>query len=85
MKILFFILAGALARACAKSADNVGAGAAKSIDNVAIGYESAIAKATAKAVLYREREFSSDENISYDETTGIITIDNTKAGLAFIL
>jgi hypothetical protein len=80
MKILFFILAGAAAagaRGCAKNADNVGA-AAKSSGNVAIGAESALAKATAKAALYRAREFESDENITYDEATGIITLDNTK-------
>jgi hypothetical protein len=81
MKILFFILAGAvgaLARGCAKNADNVAGGAAKSVDNVAIHYESALAKVAARTVAYRDREFKSDENITYDETTGIITLDNTK-------
>ena len=81
MKILFFILAGAAAagaRGCAKNADNVGAVAAKSSDNVVIGAESALARATAKTALYRAREFKSDENITYDEATGIITLDNTK-------
>ena len=78
MKILFFILAGALARGCAKNADNLAGGAAKSADNVAVHYESALAKATARAAAYRERELRSDENITYDETTGIITLDNTK-------
>jgi hypothetical protein len=77
MKILFFILAGALARGCAKNADNFAGGAAKSADNVAIHSQSALAKATAR-IAYREREFRSDENITYDETTGIITLDNTK-------
>ena len=77
MKILFFILAGALARGCAKNADNFAGGAAKSADNVTIHYQSALAKATAR-IAYREREFRSDENITYDETTEIITLDNTK-------
>jgi hypothetical protein len=81
MKILIFILAGAAAagaRGCAKNADNVGAVAAKSADNVVIGAEGALARATVKAASYRAREFKSDENISYDESTGIITLDNTK-------
>ena len=81
MKILFFILAGsvgALAKGCARNAKNVGAGTAKSIDNVAIEYRAMMTIATTKAVLYRVREFRSDENITFDESTGIITLDNTK-------
>ena len=79
---LFFFLGGALARGCAKNADNLGAGAAKSADDVAVkaatSMESALARATAKSLRYKEDVLDSDENISYEDSTGIIILDNTK-------
>ena len=82
MKILFFVLLGSLARGCAKNADNLSSGAARSSDNVALGtstsIKSAIARVAVKSVLYRDEVLSSDDNISYDESTEIITLDNTK-------
>ena len=82
MKILFFFLAGALARGCAKNADRLGGRVGRSTEKVAVNsarrMESAVALAMARSLRYKLDVLDSDKSIRYEDSTGIIILDNTK-------